>query len=504
MKEFHLVKYLMERNQNNLSKTALIYVETPQEIYRYTYGEVFSKIENIAGCLLRYKKKPFSRVLLRMPSNPHVVFSFFACILAGMVPVPVSRMLTKQEVAFIIYDADVDIILQEELELPEHLPDGMKVLPYRDCERSSASFKLDKIITYAEDPAFLIYTSGTTGKQKGVIHAQRNILGRIPVQREWIGITPEDVLFHSGELNWTYTLGVGIMDTWANAATAVLVGSGRKDVSIWTWVLRNLPVTVFATVPSLYRRILKYHAGDLARLSYLRHSLSAGEALKPELWQRWTEITGRPLFEALGMTEISTYISSGPNVPVKPGSPGKPQAGRIITLLDPETYRETGTGEPGLIAVHRSDPGLMLGYHNRKEEEDIVFRGEWFTGGDLAYRDEDGYYWFLGRNNDIMKSFGYRVSSLEVEKVLESHPEILEAAVCEIVHDGDLSLITAFLVKEPGSLLNEQDVIAYCKEYLAEYKIPRKVVFLQELPRNPSGKVLKQQLKAQFDNKLFL
>jgi acyl-coenzyme A synthetase/AMP-(fatty) acid ligase len=268
--------------------------------------------------------------------------------------------------------------------------------------------------------------------------------------------------------------------------------------------MKNFPVSIFATVPSLYRRILKYHREDLKFIKTIKYYLSAGESLKAELWKNWTELSQKPLYEALGMTEISTYISSGPNVPTKPGSPGKPQKGRNVRIIDinSNNTEELREKEIGLIAVHRSDPGLMLRYLNRPEEEFCVYRGDWFIGGDLAYKDEDGYFWFQGRNNDLMKSFGYRVSPLEIEKILEQHPYIHESTVCEIQKNEELSLITAFVVLEQNSSLTENDIISYCKEHLAEYKCPRKVIFLKELPRNNSGKVLKNKLKELFDYKI--
>ncbi|MCS7205960.1 MAG: acyl--CoA ligase [Leptospiraceae bacterium] len=502
--EFNLAQYIIEKNRNS-QKPALIYIENPNEIIKYTYKEVIEIIEMLSQELIQHKKRPFSKVLLRLPSNPNVIFYFFASILAGMIPIPISRMLTKQEVGFIMDDANVDLVICQDLELPDKLPEKVKVKfisNKMEIPKVSTYQSFETPITYSEDPAFMIYTSGTTGRQKGVIHAQRNLIGRTPIQNDWLGIQEDDWVLHSGELNWTYTLGVGVMDVWSNSATSVLVGSGRNQLSLWTWIMRNFPITIFATVPSLYRRLIKYHSHEVSKLSTIRHCLSAGEALKASLWKEWTDLTQKPLYEALGMTEISTYISSGPKVPTKPGSPGKPQSGRNVKILSLEHDREALLGEVGLIAVHRSDQGLMLGYHNREEEEELVYRGEWFVGGDLAYQDEEGYFWFQGRNNDIIKSFGYRVSALEVEKVLEQHPEVMEVAVCEIQKEENLSFITAFIVKEQNSKLSESDVIEFAKNYLAEYKLPRKVIFLKELPRNLSGKVLKQELKQIFDFKI--
>jgi acyl-coenzyme A synthetase/AMP-(fatty) acid ligase len=142
----------------------------------------------------------------------------------------------------------------------------------------------------------------------------------------------------------------------------------------------------------------------------LRHGLTAGEALPPAVLEAWRAATGTELYEALGMSEISTYVSTGPGMAIKPGSPGKPQAGRRVAILatDEDAPRELPPGKTGLLAVHRSDPGLMLGYWRRPEEEALVYRGEWFCGGDLAHMDEDGYVWFHGRHDDILNPMGYR------------------------------------------------------------------------------------------------
>ena len=164
--------------------------------------------------------------------------------------------------------------------------------------------------------------------------------------------------------------------------------------------------------------------------------------------EAWRAATGTELYEALGMSEISTYISTGPGMAVKPGSPGKPQPGRKVAILaaEEDTPRELPPGEVGLLAVHRSDSGLMLGYWRRPEEEALVYRGEWFCGGDLAHIDEDGYVWFHGRHDDILNPMGYRLSPLEIEGVLSQHPLVQEVAVAELAVTPDVKILAAFVV----------------------------------------------------------
>ncbi len=224
--------------------------------------------------------------------------------------------------------------------------------------------------------------------------------------------------------------------------------------------------------------------------------LIAGETPPPGLFEEWEEKTGRPLYEALGMSEISTYISTGPGVPRKAGSNWQAATGTSHRRAAGRRRRNAAaSGEHGLLAVHRSDPGLMLGYWNRPEEEAEVYRGEWFLGGDLASIDDDGYVTHHGRANDIMKALGYRVSPLEVEAVLARHPDVAEVACAEIRVRDDVSVIGAFIVPRTPQQADKSAILAFAAEHLAAYKCPREVRFVSALPRTPNGKVRRAELE---------
>ncbi len=202
---------------------------------------------------------------------------------------------------------------------------------------------------------------------------------------------------------------------------------------MWPRLIAATGATLFAAVPGLCRQLIKYARPGLARLPSLRHGLIAGETPPPDLFEAWRDASATDLHEALGMSEISTYVSSSPSVPRRPGTVGKPQPGRRVAILDQQGGADPlPPGAEGLLAVHRSDPGLMLGYWNRPAEEAEVFRGDWFTGGDLAVMDDCGYVTHLGRANDLMNAMGYRVSPQEVEAALLAHPSVAEAACAEI------------------------------------------------------------------------
>jgi acyl-coenzyme A synthetase/AMP-(fatty) acid ligase len=468
--------------------------------YTWTYEEVWDRVQRIGRGLLGMGLQPGDRVLVRLPHSPDYAFAFFGANVAGLVPIPASPQLTAEETAFLVEDSQCAAIVT----MPEWRVEGFSGIEVL-AGPAKASGALDALDgagplpdTHAEDPAFLIYTSGTTSRPKGVLHAQRTTHGRAMMREGWQGFGSDDVTMHAGTLNWSYTLGVGLMDPWAAQSHAVLV-DGIEDPARWPELMAQLGVTVFVAVPTVYRQMLKYGAPEEQDLWRLRHVLCAGEPMPPALREEWMARVGTEMYESLGMTEVSTYISSGPVTPVRPGSPGRPQPGRRIAILEPDS----DSTEPlppntvGLLAVHRSDPGLMLGYWRRPAEEALVYRGEWFTGGDLAAMDEDGYIWFHGRHDDIIKSFGYRLSPVEIEQVVESHPDVLEAAVVGVAIDEAKTLVTACVVPQPDVAFDERAVASYVEQHLAGYKRPHQYVVVEALPRTRNGKVQRRTLLEQ-------
>ena len=492
---FNIARYcLSEPARRHPGKTALIIAGDGGAERRWSYADLDLAVRRLAGGLLAAGAKPGDRLMIRMDNDLPYLLAFFAGFAAGLVSFPSSAALTAGEAEFLLEDSGAGwLALSDDLALGHPPPEGVRALSAADIRRlAETGPAIEPADTAAADPAFLIYTSGTTGRPKGVLHGHRSAWGRRPMVRGWYGLSDADVVLHAGAFNWTYTLGVGLIDPWANGATAVLY-NGAPDPAVWPELIDRFGVTVFATVPSLYRRILKYGDPGPGKLRSLRHGLTAGEALPPALLEEWQARTGKPLYEALGMSEISTYVSTGPGMEVRPGSPGKPQPGRWVAILDPDSGRPLAAGETGLLAVHRSDPGLMLGYWRRPEEEALVYRGEWFAGGDLAHLDADGYLWFHGRSDDILNTHGYRLSPLEIERVLEHHPAIADVAVGEVAVAADLTVLTAFVVPHHAGA-GEAEILDWAAPRLAAYKRPRKVVFLEKLPRTANGKLLRREL----------
>jgi acetyl-CoA synthetase len=468
--------------------------DTPAEVW--TFAELESAVLRIAAALRARGLQPGARILIRLENTSAYALLFFGAIASGYVPLPTSTQLTEPEARFLLEDSGAEAIAcGRDLGLGS-LSAGVQTIESDEISRMIRDGRRGTYAdTAADDAAFLIYTSGTTARPKGVLHAQRSAFGRRPMYQGWYGITPDDRMLHAGAFNWTFTLGTGLSDPWANGATAIIY-TGEKDPALWPRLIRQTGATLFAAVPGLYRQVLKYGEPERDGLGALRHGLMAGETPPPGLFEEWTARTGRQLYEALGMSEISTYISTGPEVPRKLGTIGKPQPGRRVAILGLESGTEPlAPGEEGLLAVHRSDPGLMLGYWNRPEEEAQVYRGDWFVGGDIATMDVDGYVAHHGRANDLMKALGYRVSPLEVEAALAEHPAIAEVACAEVRVREDVSVIAAFIVPHAGIAPDTKDIERFAAERLAAYKRPRAYQLVEALPRTANGKVMRSQLK---------
>jgi len=498
---FNLARHCVGRAASATpDKTALIVVgdaAAAEQAERWTYAALDLAVRRVATGLLAEGLVAGDRIMLRLPNTSDYALLFFGAISAGLVPIPVSSQLMEGEARFLLEDSGAAAIAQIGSLAIASVPPDCKVIDEHAIARLKASPPLaDYADTDAQSPAYMIYTSGTTSRPKGVVHAHRTALGRVPMHRDWQGLTANDIMLHAGAFNWSYTLGVGLLDPWACGATAVLY-NGPKDIEVWPRLIDAVGATLFAAVPSLYRQMLKYCSLTPDSLPTLRHGLAAGEALSPAILEGWRAATGREIHEAFGMSECSTFISNHAGMPIRPGSPGKPQGGRRIAILPLSGSDDPlPAGEIGLLAIHRGDAGLMLGYWRRAEEEKQVFRGEWFAGGDLAAFDDDGYLWYHGRADDMMNAGGFRVSPQEVEAALAPCPGIAEIAVAERCVREDVSVIAAYVVRKEGASVSAEEIVALAGKRLAAYKCPRQVFFVPSLPRSANGKLLRRNLAS--------
>jgi acyl-coenzyme A synthetase/AMP-(fatty) acid ligase len=273
-----------------------------------------------------------------------------------------------------------------------------------------------------------------------------------------------------------------------------IVHEGVADATRWPARIARHRATIFIGVPTIYRQILQKTKLGRGDVSTLRHCMSAGEQLSAEVLATWRERFGLEVYEGLGMTECSYYLCETRSRPIRPGSAGFVQPGHHVRVLDPDTLVEVPEDTEGMLCIQRDDPGLMLGYWQQPEETAACFRGDWFLTGDYARRDEDGYIWFLGRRDDLINTFGYRVSPHEVERVLKEHTDVFDAAAVGEVVGPEKILVAAYVVPRTPEL-SPDAVLAYAREHLAAYKAPRLVYLVNDLPRTRNGKVQRRALR---------
>lgn len=483
--QFNLADYVLEAGRTTPSKIALTMFGHDQS-EKWTFAQLEAAILGTATGLLSQGLEPGDRVLLRLGNEVLFPIAFLGAIAADLIPVPTAIGLTPGELRNVATKVAPKLILQGE---------GVSTLS--DIQNIGS----DQLRAFWDGPAtqpclgqmdrpgYLIMTSGTTAGPKVVTHAHRAILGRRFMRDGWYGLGPDDRMAHAGAFNWTYTLGTGLMDPWSVGATALIPKPGITPRELPVF-LKKHEATIFAAAPGVYRQMLK----ETRRLDLpsIRHGLTAGEKCPESLRNDWHKATGTDLHEAFGQSEISTFISGSPQRPAPVGTIGFPQNGRRICLLDDLGKIVDEPDIPGIIAIHRDDPGLMLGLWDAEAQSATLMSQEWYATGDMASFGADGSLTYLGRNDDLLNSGGFRVSPLEVEAALEAHSDIGEVAAVDLLVRQDVSVICAFYTGRAA--LNETDLTAHAQGRLAPHKRPRKYVYVDKLPRNPNGKLLRMSL----------
>ena len=535
-------------------RVAMIVEDEALGVAQLTYRELAGLTSRFAQALRELGVDAGERVLIRLPNHMAYPVVFLGSIKRGAIPVPTSILLTAEEVSWLLDDAGAAVLVTDEQSWAgmvdplchacglRHVilvngrdssgADALRMteqddasIMLRSAEASPASVMLRSAeaspaiqihrlhallaaidhcdpphLTRAEDPAYLVYTSGTSGYPKGVLHAQRALLGRRPAMQHWFDFRGDDRVLHSGKFNWTYVLGTALMDPLYLGQTAI-VYNGPAGAAQWIPRIARHRATIFIGVPTIYRQILQKTTFTAADAPTLRHCMCAGEHLSDEVLHGWHARFGQEIYEAIGMSECSYYISQRKGLPVRPGSVGMPQPGHIVKLLD-DDLGEVGIEEEGQIGIGEQDPGLFLRYWepsrrdwNQPEETARLRRDGWFLTGDYARRDADGYYWFMGRKDDIIKSFGYRVSPFEVERVLKDHPAVADCAVVGEEVGPDKTIVAAYVLPAPGQPIDAEAIMTYAAQHLASYKCPRAIHVVADLPRTANGKVLRRALR---------
>ncbi|MGB0495491.1 MAG: acyl-CoA synthetase [Kangiellaceae bacterium] len=505
-------------------KPALIIEDDQSGTKELSYQQLHNQSAKIVSLLNRLDINIGDRVLIRLPNSTDYPESFFGCLKQGAVAVPTSTLLAASEVAYLAKDSGAKVlitaksmwnelkeILNETTQLTHILLAGDGLMPDVNTNSPSpvtlidlpetlanleADFNLVK--SKANDPAYLVYTSGTTGFPKGVLHAHRSLIGRLPASQYWFDFKEDDRIMHSGKFNWTYVLGSALMDPLFHGHT-VIVHEGKNDASTWPKLIAKHGCTIFIGVPTIYRQIIQktdYSASDVPSL---RHCMSAGEHLSDEMLEAWREKFKMDVYEAIGMSEFSYYISQRKDKPIRPGAAGFPQPGHNIQLFSGDGS-SAKVNEEGMIAIPENDPGLFLNYWQLEEETNKAKQKGYFYTGDYARIDEDGYIWFLGRKDDIINTFGYRVSPHEIERVIKTHPDVADCVALGEEVGKDKVLVSICIILTENSNATEKTFLEFGKNNLAKYKTPKIVHIYKNFPRTKNGKVLRKQMIADLQN----
>ena len=481
-----------------------------------TYAELAERTSQFAQLLRKQNVLPGDRVLIRLPNGIDYPTAFLGAMKAGCVAVPTSTLLTAEEVLYLAKDSAAKVLvmdkamwpqLAEQLGKAENMQlvllsgDGqqanageLKVLDLAPALAAITAWSAPHA-TRADDPAYLVYTSGTTGYPKGVLHAHRALIGREPASQYWFNFDAHHVdrILHSGKFNWTYVLGSGLMDPLYLGKT-VIVHEGKNDANCWPRLIAKHNATIFIGVPTIYRQILQKTTTTKADVPTLRFCMSAGEHLSDDMLAAWRTRFGMDIFEAVGMSEFSYYLSQSVHRPIRAGSAGFAQPGHDIRLLNADTLQPVEQGEEGMIAIPETDPGLFLHYWNLPEETAKYKHDGYFFTGDYAKIDDEGYLWFLGRRDDIIKSFGYRVSPYEVERVLKSHPGVADCACVGEEIEKDKLMVVAYVIAQPGQAVSPDEFLAFGQQHLAAYKAPKRIYLAGDFPRTKNGKILRREI----------
>ena len=370
---FNLARYCIAASARRSPDKVALSIADGESIHHLTFAQIEDTVLRLASSFALLQVPVGERIFIRMGNSFDYAAVFFAANAAGMVPIPASSMLSAPEVDYMITDSGASVVVHDgKLELPV-LDASIKLIGPGDLKAFKTGPRGTWADTAAKQPGYMVYTSGTSGTPKGVLHAQRAVWGRRPMYDGWYGISSEDVLLHTGAFNWTYTLGTGLFDPWANGASSI-VYTGPRDRTIWLKLINQLQPTIMAAVPALYRQLLADGGLSPSAVGRMRHGLTAGEACPVALMEEWEQTTGIPLYEALGMSEISTYVSSSPKVPTRPGSPGKPQAGLSVAIPSVNSG-ETPLlpGEIGLIALIKTAQfkGCEAAQHQKHNQKHI-------------------------------------------------------------------------------------------------------------------------------------
>ena len=512
---FDIVDGLARREPDKL---AMVHVANDMTERRFTFKDMKDASSQAANYFTSLGVKRGDRVMLVLKRHYQFWFAILGLHKLGAIAIPATNQLMEHDFSYrfqaagvsaIVCTADGDTAHQvdiAEADAGVHLTKvlvGGKREGWHDFDAEYGLFSRRYTRTAdapcGDDPMLMFFTSGTTGYPKIAVHSYKYALGHYVTARYWHWVQPGGLHFTISETGWGKALWGKLYGQWLCEGAVFVYDFDRFDAEKILPMFSKYNITTFCAPPTMYRMLIKQ---DLSRfdLSSIQHATTAGEALNPEVYYQFEKATGLQIAEGFGQTEMTLGIANLVGQPLKPGSMGKPIPGYGIDLVDADG-NPTADGDTGEIVIHTAGRehfcGLFLGYYQDKERTEAVWHDGLYHTGDLAWRDEDGFYWYVGRADDVIKSSGYRIGPFEIENVIMELPYVLECGVSAAPDEVRGQVVKASIVLVKGTEGTEElkkEIQNYVKQHTAPYKYPRIVEFKEELPKTISGKIIRSKL----------
>ena len=513
--EYNIASDVCDRWADDPSRIALVYEDSKRAQHVYTYSDIRSHANKLANTLRSYGLAEQDVVTLLLAQDPECAISHVACWKAGMISGPCSVLFAGEAIKYRINDCKARVVITDLANydkvngIRSECPSLIKILVidgepegavnfWSAIEKESASF--ENVKTKAEDVAWISYTSGTTGLPKGSVQPHRMMLGHMPSLEFIYDFFPQDndALWSPADWAWMAGLMDVIMPGWFHGAKVVATAMKGFDADDAYRILAEHEVTLALLTPTMLK-LMRQVPSPLDRYDLkLRAVLSGGEAVGAGLLE-WAERELKlSINEGFGQTECNVILGNNGNLfPIKPGSLGKPTPGSIVKIID-DNGNEVPAGTEGHIACKRPDPVMLLEYLNKPEATKEKFIGDWLITGDVGHMDEEGYFWFHGRGDDVITSSGYRIGPGEIEDALLKHDAVQMSAVVGVPDPVRTEVIKAFIILKDGIKGNEalgEELREFVRGRLAKHEVPRFIEFVDSLPMTTTGKIMRRELR---------
>lgn len=498
-------------------KRAMLYVDKDKNERSFTFRELKIFSDKTANYFSSLGIKKGDRVMLVLKRHYQFWFAILALHKLGAVVIPATHQLKEEDFNFRFDTGDINAVFctnednvteEADKSIVGGKRDVIKIATGQakegwhsfDAEMEGASEEFQRRNTRGDDPMAMFFTSGTTGYPKIVTHSFKYPLGHYVTARYWQNVDPEGLHFTLSDTGWAKSLWGKIYGQWMCEAAVFIYDMEKFVPHDFLSLFARFGITTFCAPPTAYRILVKRNL-EKYRLSDLKHVTTAGEALNPKVWQQFYDKTGLKIMEGFGQTETTLTVCNLVGTEPKPGSMGKPSPAYDVDIVDDKGNTVT-SGETGEIVI-RTDKnvpcGLFTGYYGNEGKTGDCWHDGIYHTGDTAFRDEDGFFWYVGRTDDLIKSCGYRVGPFEVESVLMELPYVLECAATGLPDKTRGQIVKASIVLVEGTKGDrtlEKEIIEYCRQHMAHFKCPRKVEFLDEMPKTISGKIRRTELRG--------